>query len=77
MITPIKSINIWDLMKRENDLLVSVEDIKQLARNERVQERESVLNEVIELYYEFQPNLATNVYEFGEALKKLKEKKND
>lgn len=35
MITPIKSLNIGDLIKRENDLLVSVEDIKAIARNER------------------------------------------
>lgn len=36
MITPIKSINVWDLLKRENDLLVSIDDIKAIARNERL-----------------------------------------
>lgn len=35
MITPIKSLNIWELMKRENDLLVSVDDVKAIAKNER------------------------------------------
>lgn len=35
MITPIKSIKISDLLKRENDLLVSVDDIKAIAKNER------------------------------------------
>lgn len=40
MITPIKSLNIWDLMKRENDLLVSVDDVKAIAKNER----EKILN---------------------------------
>lgn len=35
MITPIKSLNIWDLMERKNDLLVSVDDVKAIAKNER------------------------------------------
>lgn len=40
MITPIRSLNIWDLMKRENDLLVSVDDVKAIAKLER----EKILN---------------------------------
>lgn len=35
MITPIKSLNICDLMKRKNDLIVSVDDVKAIAKNER------------------------------------------
>ena len=35
MITPIKCLSIWDLLKRENDLLVSVDDVKKIAQNER------------------------------------------
>lgn len=35
MITPIKSLNILDLMQRDNDLLVSIDDVKAIAKNER------------------------------------------
>ena len=35
MITPIKNLNVMDLIKRKNDLLVSVSDIKAIAKNER------------------------------------------
>jgi hypothetical protein len=35
MITPIGTLNINQIAERKNDLLVSVEDIKELAKNER------------------------------------------
>lgn len=35
MITPIGTLNINQICERKNDLLVSVEDVKELARNER------------------------------------------
>lgn len=35
MITPIRALSINDICKRENDLLVSADDIKELAKNER------------------------------------------
>lgn len=62
MITPIKSINISDLLKRENDLLVSVDDIKAIAINERAKqidvcsrctwrlEKQKLITETIEKY---------------------------
>ena len=36
------------------------------------QGRADAIEEVIKLYEEFQPKLATNVYEFGERIKALK-----
>ena len=35
MITPIGTLNINQICERKDDLLVSVEDVKELARNER------------------------------------------
>ena len=35
MITPIRALNIREVCKRMDDLLVSSDDIKELARNER------------------------------------------
>lgn len=35
MITPIGTLNINQICERKVDLLVSVEDVKELARNER------------------------------------------
>ena len=35
MITPIGTLNINQIAERKDDLLVSVEDVKELARNER------------------------------------------
>lgn len=35
MITPIKTMTINQIMERKDDLLVSVDDIKQMAKNER------------------------------------------
>lgn len=35
MITPIKIMTINQIMERSNDLLISVEDIKELVMNER------------------------------------------
>lgn len=35
MITPIGTLNINQIAERKDDLLVSVDDIKELARNER------------------------------------------
>ena len=36
MITPIYTMRINEIIDRQNDLLVSAEDIKEMARNERV-----------------------------------------
>lgn len=35
MITPIQTMRISDIMERQDDLLLSSDDIKELARNER------------------------------------------
>lgn len=35
MITPIKTMTINQIMERKDDLLVSADDIKEIARNER------------------------------------------
>jgi len=35
MITPIRAMRVDDIIKRKDDLLVSADDIKQLARYER------------------------------------------
>lgn len=35
MITPIRALNIREVCGRMNDLLVSADDIKELAKNER------------------------------------------
>lgn len=35
MITPIKTMTINQIMERKDDLLVSVDDIKEMAKNER------------------------------------------
>ena len=46
MITPIKALNICDLMKRENDLLISVDDFKRIAKNERENVIHKISNEI-------------------------------
>lgn len=48
MITPIGTLNINQIAERKDDLLVSVEDVKELARNER--------NKAIDDVFEFLKN---------------------
>jgi hypothetical protein len=46
MIIPIKALKICDLIKREDDLLVSVDDIKRIAKNEREKAIQKISNEI-------------------------------
>lgn len=54
------SCSVWECTGTK-----TVEDVKTDA-----------IDEVIDLYNEMRGSLATNVYEFGERLKQLKEQKN-
>ena len=48
MITPIRTLEVIDLFARKNDLLVSVADIKELARNERAK---AIDEKVLDIQY--------------------------
>ena len=45
MITPIKTMTINQIIERQDDLLVSLDDVKAIAKNER----EKVLNKVLKI----------------------------
>lgn len=70
MITPIKTMTISQIVARQDDLLVSVNDLKKVANNERV----DAINEVISLikshrHYFIAPTLQKEIIEDLEELK--------
>ena len=48
MITPIKTMTINQIMERKDDLLVSVDDIKEIAKNERNKGIDDSVEKIIE-----------------------------
>lgn len=71
MITPIRALSINDICKRENDLLVSADDIKELAKNERNKAIDDFFNE-LQKYEETDDWLRlkmSSIYEIAEQLK--------
>lgn len=71
MITPIRALSIHDICKRENDLLVSKDDIKKLAKNERNKAIDDFFNE-LQKYEEADDWLRlkmTSIYEIAQQLK--------
>ena len=64
MITPIRALNIREVCKRMDDLLVSSDDIKEMARNERAKTIDEFAEKLCDAISEQYTNVEVNGIKF-------------